>query len=119
MVETKTQQVGDVTVVEMTGRLHFGNSLIYVENSVNCLIDGGTRQLVLDLANVEYVDSSGLGMLIGCAGRMKRNGDRMCVAGSHGAVSEVFEVVHADRILKLDADLDSACRHLSAESAAG
>jgi hypothetical protein len=31
MVETKTQQIGDVTVVEMSGRLHLGSSLSYAE----------------------------------------------------------------------------------------
>jgi len=119
MVETKTQQIGDVTVVEMAGRLHIGNSLIYVENAINRLIDTGTRKLVLDLAKLEYIDSSGLGMLIGCAGRMQQSGGRMRVAGAHGTVANIFQVVHAGRILQLDADVDSACSLLSSESAAG
>jgi anti-sigma B factor antagonist len=119
MVEAKTQQIGDVTVVEMSGRLHLGNSLMYAENSINRLIDGGTRKLVIDLARLDYLDSSGLGMLIGCSGRMEQSGGRMRVAGAGGAVAQVFEIVHASRILQLDADLESACRNLSAESAAG
>ena len=43
MVETTTQHIGDVTVLEMAGRLHLGNSLSYAENSINRLIDG-TRE---------------------------------------------------------------------------
>jgi anti-sigma B factor antagonist len=119
MVETKTQQIGDVAVVEMSGRLHVGNSLIYVENALNRLIEGGTRKLVLDLTRLDYTDSSGLGLLIGCGGRMEQHGGRMRVAGAHGSVAKALEVVHADRILSLDADVESACRHLSADSAAG
>jgi len=60
----------DVTVVEMSGRLRLGNSRMYAENSIHRLIDGGTRKLVIDLARLDYLDSSGLGMLIGCGGRM-------------------------------------------------
>ena len=119
MVETKTQQIGDVTVVEMSGRLHLGNSLMYAENSINKLIEGGTRKLVIDLAKLEYLDSSGLGMLIGCSGRMEQNGGRMRVACAGGPVAQVFELVHAERILQFDADLETACRNLSAERAAG
>src|SRR5580704_11457738 len=104
MVETKTQQIGDVTVVEMSGRLHLGNSLSYAENSINRLIDGGARKLVIDLARLDYIDSSGLGMLIYCSGRMELNGGRMRVAGAGGAVARVFEIAHADRVLHFDAD---------------
>jgi anti-sigma B factor antagonist len=116
MVETTTQQIGDVTVLEMAGRLHLGNSLSYAENSINRLIDGGARKLVIDLARLDYIDSSGLGMLIYCSGRMEHNGGRMRVAGAGGAVSRVFEIAHADRVLHFDADLELACRNLSAES---
>lgn len=119
MLETKTQQTGDLTIVEMSGRLHLGNTLTYAENAINRLIDGGARKLVIDLARLDYIDSSGLGMLIGCGGRMEQSGGRMRVAGAHGTVAQVFEIVHAGRILHLDADLESACRNLSEGSATG
>jgi anti-sigma B factor antagonist len=119
MVETKTEQIGDVTVVEISGRLHLGNSLSYAENSINRLIDGGTRKLVIDLTRLEYIDSSGLGMLIFCGGRMEQIGGKMRVAGAAGGVAHVFEVAQASRILQFDADLASACSNLSAQSAAG
>lgn len=119
MVETKTQQIGDVTVVEMSGRLHLGNSLSYAENAIIRLIDGGTRKLVIDLAQLDHIDSSGLGMLIYCGGRMEQSGGRMRVAGAGPTVARVFEIAHADRVLQFDADLTSACGHLSAEGAAG
>jgi anti-sigma B factor antagonist len=119
MMETKTQQIGDVTVVEISGRLHLGNSLTYAENAINRLIEGGTRKLVIDLAQLDYIDSSGLGMLIFCGGRMEQSGGRMRVAGAGSGVARVFEIAHASRVLQFDADVASACLNLSAESAAG
>lgn len=119
MVETKTQQIGDVTVVEMSGRLHLGTSLSYAENTINRLIDGGTRKLVIDLSHLDHMDSSGLGMLIFCSGRMDQSGGRLRVAGALPAVVRVFEISHANRVMQFDSDLASACRHLSAEGAAG
>ena len=119
MIETKTLLIDDVTVAEMSGRLHLGNSLSYAENALNRLIEGGTRKLVIDLAGLDYTDSSGLGMLIYCSGQMEQSGGRMRVAGAQGAVARVFEVAQASRILHFDADVQSACRNLSAQSAAG
>jgi hypothetical protein len=71
MVESRTRQIGDITVVELIGRLHLGNSLGFAENALNRLIDGGLRKLVLDLAGLDYIDSAGLGMVIFCSGRME------------------------------------------------
>jgi anti-sigma B factor antagonist len=119
MVETNTKQIGDVTVVEMSGYLHLGNSLMYAENAIQRLIDGGTRKLVIDLTRLDHLDSSGLGMLISCSGRIEKSGGRMRVAGPGPAVALVFEVAHAGRILQIDADLESACHNLTAEGAAG
>jgi hypothetical protein len=50
---------------------------------------------------------------------MEQNGGRMRVAGAGGTVARVFEIANASRILQFDADLESACRNLSAEGAAG
>jgi anti-sigma B factor antagonist len=119
MVETKTEQIGDVTVVVMTGRLHLGNSLSYAENAINRLIDSGLRKLVIDVAGLDHIDSSGLGMLIFCGGRMEQSGGRMRVAGASASVARVFQIAHADRVLQFDADLATACQKLSAEAAAG
>lgn len=119
MIETKIHEVGDVTVVEMSGRLHLGNTLMYAENSINGLIDGGTRKLVIGLAGVDYIDSAGLGMLIACGGRMEQSGGHMRIAGSNGRVAKAFQIVHANRILQFDSDIESACRNLAASTAAG
>jgi anti-sigma B factor antagonist len=119
MVETKIQQIGDVTVVELSGRLHLGNSLSYAENAINRMIDGGTRKMVIDLTALEYMDSSGLGMLIFCGGHMEQSGGQLRIAGASGAVSRIFGTANANRVLKFDADLASACRQLSPEGAAG
>lgn len=118
MVETKTSESGDVTVVALTGRLLLGNALGYAENAINRLIDGGTRKLVLDLSGLDYIDSSGLGMLIFCGGRMEQAGGRMRISGAAATVARVFEIAHAGRVLQFDADVETACRNLADQSAA-
>jgi anti-sigma B factor antagonist len=113
MPGSKIRQVEpDLTVVELTGHLHLGNELMTVEASVKGVIDEGARKLVIDVTNLDYIDSAGIGMLVACNGRIERAGGKMRVSGAQGSVAKTFEVVHMDRITSLDPDLDSACRNL-------
>jgi anti-sigma B factor antagonist len=106
-------------VFEISGRLNLGNLLMSVENAIRGLVDGGARKLVIDLTGLNAIDSSGIGMLVGCNGHMEHNGGKMRLAGAHGPVAKVFAMVHMDRIVPMDADLASASAHLSAGGAAG
>jgi len=116
---TKTRHVEpDVTVVELTGHLNLGNTLIGIETSLKRLIDEGVRRLVIDVSGLNYVDSAGIGMLVACTGHIEKGGGRMRVAGAHGSVAKAFEVVHLHRITPLDADVTLACANITAGGAA-
>jgi anti-sigma B factor antagonist len=113
MPGSKIRQVEpNVTVVELTGHLNLGNELMSLENAVKRLIDDGARKLVFDVTRLDYIDSAGIGMLVGCNGQMDRAGGKMRVAGAHATVAKAFEVVHMDRITSLDADVDAALKNL-------
>ena len=107
----------DLTVVELTGHLNLGNELMTVEAAVKRLIQDGARKLVVDVTKLDYIDSAGIGMLVGCNGQMDRAGGKMRVAGAQGAVAKAFGVVHMDRITSLDPDVDASLRNLTAGSA--
>lgn len=98
--------------MELSGRLNLGNTLQSIESSLFRLIEEGARKLVIDLASLTYIDSAGLGMLIGCNGRLEQAGGQMRVAGAKGVVANSFTVAHLDRILALDPDVDTACREV-------
>jgi anti-sigma B factor antagonist len=118
MPGSKTRQIEpDLTVVDLTGHLNLGNELMTVEAAVKRLIQDGARKLVVDLTKLDYIDSAGIGMLVGCNGQMDRAGGKMRVAGAHGAVAKAFGVVHMDRITSLDADVDAALRSFSVDGA--
>lgn len=108
----------DITVFEISGRLNLGNLLQSAESAIRGLIDGGARKLVIDLTGLNAIDSSGIGTLVSCAGHMGQLGGRMRLAGAQGSVAKVFEMVHMDRIIPLDADLGVACGSFGTDAAA-
>ena len=101
-----TRQVEpDITVVEISGRLNLGNNLAQAEHTLKQIIESGARKLAVDLAGLTYIDSAGIGMLVGTNGIMDSAGGKVRVSGASGVVAKVFETVHLDRILSLHPDV--------------
>ena len=65
--------------------------------------------MVLDLTGVRYIDSSGLGIIALCFGKMSRAGGRFCVAGATGIVLDVFRMTHLDSVIPFSPSVDEAC----------
>ena len=58
------RRIGDVTVLDMDGNIRIGGSNVALKKAIRSLVDEGRNQIVLNLARVTYIDSSGLGELI-------------------------------------------------------
>jgi anti-sigma B factor antagonist len=119
VTETKTRKIEpDITVIEISGRLNLGNILLSLESSIRRMIDDGARKLIVDVSTLTYIDSAGVGVLVGCNGRVGQCEGQLRIVGAQGPVARTFDLVHMSMIVPLDADLESACRHLSAGGAA-
>jgi len=66
---------------------------------------------------LDYVDSSGLGVLASTAGALKRTGRRLVAFGCHGIFQRVLQLSQLDRELACFATLEEALRHTSATTA--
>jgi anti-anti-sigma factor len=112
ITESNIRKIGEVDVVDISGRLSLGNTLLSIERSIQNLIEQGSRRLVLNISGVTSIDSAGIGMLMGCSGQMEQQHGKLRIAGAQGTVARSFEVVHMDRVAALDPDLDTACRNV-------
>ena len=60
-----TRKIDNVVIVDLAGQLIFGESVLLLRDTVRRFVEDGTREFVLNLGDVSYIDSSGLGGLIG------------------------------------------------------
>jgi len=58
------RRVGDVTVLDLKGRVRVGGSALALHKAIRCLVEEGKTQILLNLSGVVHIDSSGLGELI-------------------------------------------------------
>ena len=63
-LKTTTRTVGNVTVVDISGRIVLGSESASLRSLVGQLLGSGHKKILLNLAEVNYIDSSGLGHLV-------------------------------------------------------
>lgn len=104
-----------IMVVELTGRVTLGRESTHIEDTVVKAIAEGARKIVLDLSGVRYIDSSGLGIIALCFGKMSKTGGRLFVAGATGVVLEVLQMTHLDSVIPCSPSVDEACAAMEKE----
>src|SRR5215471_1552080 len=58
------RQAGDVAILDLSGEVRIGDSATALRGSIRDLVAGGNKKILLNLAGVRYIDSSGIGELI-------------------------------------------------------
>ena len=76
-LDVNERQAGVVTILDLTGEVRLGDSSVALRDSVRKLADGGKNKVLLNLAGVKYIDSSGIGELIANYTTVSRQGGQL------------------------------------------
>ena len=72
-----TRLVGGVTIVDLTGRIVLGEGSAGLRDLLRKLVSEGIKKILLNLRNVDYIDSSGLGELVSAFTSMRSQGGEL------------------------------------------
>jgi anti-sigma B factor antagonist len=70
----KERQAGDVTILDLSGKITIGEGSVQLREAVRTQLDQGKKKLLLNLGDVSYVDSSGIGELVSSYTTTKNTG---------------------------------------------
>jgi anti-sigma B factor antagonist len=73
-LEIQDRRREGIDILELKGRITAGPEAGALRDRVSALSSAGSRNFVLDLAHVDYIDSTGLGTLVICATSLRKNG---------------------------------------------
>lgn len=73
-MKASNRQVGGITVVDMSGRITLGEGSTVLRESVKDLLAKGQRKILLNLGDVTYIDSSGIGELVSAFTSVRNQG---------------------------------------------
>ncbi|HEY3580515.1 MAG TPA: STAS domain-containing protein [Pyrinomonadaceae bacterium] len=76
-LDVKERQAGDVTILDLRGVVRIGEGSIALRDAIRNLADSGKNKILLNLAGVSYIDSSGIGELIANYTTVTRQGGQL------------------------------------------
>ncbi|HKM89891.1 MAG TPA: STAS domain-containing protein [Candidatus Acidoferrales bacterium] len=76
-LQATNRDIGSTTVVDMSGRITLGEGSAMLRSLVRQLLEHGRKHIVLNLADVNYIDSSGIGELVSSFTAVKKEGGEL------------------------------------------
>lgn len=73
----KERQAGDVTVLDLDGRITIGEGSVALRSAIRRLVEEGKKRILLNLGGVGYVDSSGIGELVSSFTAVQKEGGEL------------------------------------------
>ncbi|HZB46363.1 MAG TPA: STAS domain-containing protein [Pyrinomonadaceae bacterium] len=73
----RERQAGDVTILDMDGKITIGEGSVAVRTAIRKLLEEGKKKILLNVAGVGYVDSSGIGELVSSYTTINREGGQL------------------------------------------
>lgn len=99
--EIGTELAGDLGRVTVTGEVDLVEAQ-RLQRAVLDLVDGGARELVVDLSGVSFMGSTGLGALVVGHNRLLEEGGSLTLRNPSKAVRRVLEITSLDQVLPID-----------------
>ena len=106
-LELSTRDGRSCTVVWVSGELDMDTGP-QLQEVLRKVADGGGRQVVLDLAEVTFMDSSGLGLLVVWFKALRDGGGRLCLAAAQPPVRTVLALSAVDQVVDVYDSVDAA-----------
>jgi anti-sigma B factor antagonist len=88
----ESREVGQVTILDMRGRITLGDEIEDLRSAVRNLVAKGQKKIILNLAAVDYIDSSGVGELVGCFTTVRNAGGELKLLNLSKKVHDVLHV---------------------------
>ena len=111
-MEIRERQLGELMVVELTGRLTVNDKPGVLKEAVAGAIAKGARHVVLDLAGVRYIDSTRLGELIAAHITVTRQGGKLKLVATPDRVCELLRMAGLDTVFERFATTEDAAKSL-------
>ncbi len=117
----KVRQEGDVTVVDLGGRISLGEALAFGPGSATLLHDlvrdlsQKSKQILLNLREVTYIDSSGLGDLVTCVTTVRNRGGELRVSDASQRINDLLEITKLKLVIPTEPDEATALQKFAGQ----
>lgn len=109
-MKSSTRQVDGITIVDLSGRITLGEGSVILRDTVRELIGKGNKKIVLNLGDVNYIDSSGIGELVSAFTTVRNQGGELKLLNLTKKVHDLLQITKLYTVFDVKDDEASAVK---------
>lgn len=115
-MQSAARQIGAVTILDISGRITVGEGNIILREIVRDLAEKGAKAIVLNLGEVHYIDSSGVGELVKAHASIRNQGGQLKLANLNKRIHDLLEMTRLSAVFDIQKDEASALKSFGGPS---
>jgi len=109
-MKASNRQVEGVAVVDMSGRITLGEGSVVLRDTIRDLIGKGQKKILLNLGDVTYIDSSGIGELVSAFTAVRREGGELKLLNLTKKVHDLLQITKLYTVFDIKDDEATAIK---------
>jgi anti-sigma B factor antagonist len=107
-MKLSTRQVDGVTILDLSGRITLGEGSVQLRDAIRDLLGKGQKKILLNLADVNYIDSSGIGELVSAYTTVRNQGGELKLLNLTKKVHDLLQITKLYTVFDIKDDEASA-----------
>jgi len=91
-MKASTRQVDGVTIIDLSGRITLGEGSVVLRDTIRDVVAGGNKKILLNLGDVTYIDSSGIGELVSSFTSVRNQGGELKLLNLTKKVHDLLQI---------------------------
>jgi len=112
-MKVTTRQVDGVTILDLSGRITLGEGSVQLRDAIRDLLAKGSKLILLNLADVNYIDSSGIGELVSAYTTVRNQGGELKLLNLTKKVHDLLQITKLYTVFDVKDDEASAISSFS------
>ncbi len=104
----KQREAGDVTVLDLSGKITIGEGSVQLRDAVKGLLESGKNKILLNLGDVSYVDSSGIGELVSSYTTVNKAGGQLKLLNLTKKIQDLLAITKLLTVFEIHEDEGAA-----------
>ncbi len=112
-MKSNTRQIDGVTIVDLSGRITLGEGSVVLRDTVRDILGKGNKKILLNLGDVNYIDSSGIGELVSAFTTVRNQGGELKLLNLTKKVHDLLQITKLYTVFDVKDDETAAVKSFS------
>jgi anti-sigma B factor antagonist len=112
-MKSEIRDVGDVRVIKLSGKITIGTGDVKIRELISNALDDGQKKILLDLAEVSAIDSSGIGEMVACYTTVTKRDGQLKLMRLSPKINDILHVTQLITVFDVFDSEDEALSHMN------